>query len=56
MDEYAQKLINQGRFGRECFYLSKNRTQTASAGLIEGQTVEPIHVGVTYVDTSNVVA
>ena len=58
MDEYAQKLINQGMIlGESAFIYRKTGTQTyLSAGLIEGQTVEPIHVDVTYVDTSNVVA
>ena len=58
MDEYAQKLINQGMIlGESAFIYRKTGTQTyLSAGLIEGQTVEPIHVDVTYIDTSNVVA
>ncbi len=58
VDEYAQKLVNQGMIlGESAFIYRKTGTQTyLSAGLIQGQAVEPIHVDVTYVDANNVVA
>ena len=58
VDEYAQKLVNQGMIlGESAFIYRKTGTQTyLSAGLIQGQNVEPIHVDVTYVDANNVVS
>ena len=58
VDEYAQKLINQGMIlGESAFIFRKTGTQTyLSAGLIEGQSVEPIHIDVSYVNASNEVA
>ena len=58
VDEYAQKLVNQGMIlGESAFIYRKTGTQTyLSAGLIQGQNVEPIHVDVAYVDANNVVS
>ena len=58
VDEYALKLVNQGMIlGESAFIYRKTGTQTyLSAGLIQGQAVEPIHVDVNYVDANNVVS
>ena len=58
VDEYAQKLVNQGMIlGESAFIYRKTGTQTyLSAGLIQGENTEPIHVDVAYVDANNVVS
>ena len=58
VDEYAQKLVNQGMIlGESAFIYRKTATQTyLSVGLIKDQNVEPIHVDVAYVDANNVVS
>ena len=58
VDEYAQKLVNQGMIlGESAFIYRKTGTQTyLSAGLTQDKNVEPIHVDVAYVDANNVVS
>ena len=53
--EYAKKLINQGMIlGESAFAYREEGTNTFySKGLTEGKKVQPIHVNVSFVNTSN---
>jgi leucyl-tRNA synthetase len=53
--EYAKKLINQGMIlGESAFaYREEGTNKFYSKGLIEGKKVQPIHVDVKFVNTSN---
>ena len=55
VDEYAKKLVNQGMIlGNSAFVYRKKGTQKfLSRGLIKDHEVEPIHVDVSLVNSSN---
>ncbi len=55
VDEYAKKLVNQGMIlGNSAFVYRKKGTQDfLSKGLVNGHQVEPIHVDVSLVNSSN---
>lgn len=57
VEEFAKKLVNQGMIlGNSAFVYRKSGTQTfLSRGLVGDNSVEPIHVDINLVDTSDAV-